>query len=96
MTASAAVLDVTAAEEDGDEDCPGVSPHPAVPRPDDEARIGLGLRLENAKQALTTGLDVQWGIWLRGGRFVTCAVTCCSPNRDAAHRCPGPLNRPPA
>ena len=57
-------------------------------RPDDEARIGLGLRLENAGEALTAGLDVQWGIWLRGGRFVTCAVVCCSPNRDAAPRCP--------
>ncbi|MEU7880079.1 hypothetical protein [Microbispora bryophytorum] len=33
MTALAAVLDVAAAEEDGDADCPGVSPHPAVPRP---------------------------------------------------------------
>ncbi|XVQ89175.1 hypothetical protein ACQP2K_17695 [Microbispora siamensis] len=33
MTASAAVLDAATGEEDDDEDCPGVSPHPAVPRP---------------------------------------------------------------
>ncbi|MEU8276111.1 hypothetical protein ACFYOK_22530 [Microbispora bryophytorum] len=33
MTAPAAVLDVAAGEEDDDEDCPGVSPHPAVPCP---------------------------------------------------------------
>ncbi|MBX6387126.1 MAG: hypothetical protein IRZ07_29800 [Microbispora sp.] len=32
MTASAAV-DVAAKAEDGEEDCPGLSPHPAVPRP---------------------------------------------------------------
>lgn len=57
-------------------------------RPDDEARIGLGLRLENAGESLNAGVDVQWGIWLRGGRFVTCAVVCCSQNRDADHRCP--------
>ncbi|MEV7808606.1 hypothetical protein AB0O28_37205 [Microbispora sp. NPDC088329] len=33
MSASAAVLDLAAEEEDDDEDCPDVSPHPAVPRP---------------------------------------------------------------
>ncbi|WP_405393499.1 hypothetical protein [Microbispora hainanensis] len=33
MTASAAVLGVAATEEGDDADCPGVSPHPAVPRP---------------------------------------------------------------
>ncbi|MBE3011905.1 hypothetical protein IL992_22280 [Microbispora sp. NEAU-D428] len=61
---------------------------PQFLRPDDEARIGLGLRLESAGESLVTGVDVQWGMWLHGGRFVTCAVVCCSPNRDADYRCP--------
>lgn len=57
-------------------------------RPADEAQISLDLRLHNAREALTNGVDVQWGIWLTGGRFLTCAVVCCSPNRHAAYRCP--------
>ncbi|MEV4460708.1 hypothetical protein, partial [Microbispora sp. NPDC049633] len=50
------------------------------------ARFGLGLRLRNAGEALTGDVDVQWGIWLRGGPFDTCTVVCCSPNRDAVYR----------
>ena len=57
-------------------------------RPADEARIGLDHRLETAREALHTGVDVQWGIWLTGGRFLTCGVVCCSPNRHAAYSCP--------
>ncbi|MEV1202315.1 hypothetical protein [Microbispora rosea] len=57
-------------------------------RPADEARIGLDVRLHNAREALANGVDVQWGIWLTGGRFLTCGVVCCSPNRHAAYRCP--------
>ncbi|MEU8274085.1 hypothetical protein ACFYOK_07205 [Microbispora bryophytorum] len=57
-------------------------------RPADEARIGLGFRLETAREALHNGVDVQWGIWLTGGRFLTCGVVCCSPNHHADYRCP--------
>ncbi|WP_051761940.1 hypothetical protein [Microbispora rosea] len=57
-------------------------------RPEDEARIALDVRLHNAREALANGVDVQWGIWLTGGRFFTCGVVCCSPNRHAAYRCP--------
>lgn len=61
---------------------------PSFLHPDDEARIGLGFRLDLARQDLACGVDVQWGIWLRDGLHLTCAVVCCSPNRDAAYRCP--------
>ncbi|WP_405084901.1 hypothetical protein [Microbispora sp. NBC_01389] len=33
MTAPAVVPDAATGEDDDEEDCPGVSPHPAVPRP---------------------------------------------------------------
>ncbi|GII77482.1 hypothetical protein Sru01_24640 [Sphaerisporangium rufum] len=56
--------------------------------PDGEARIGLDLRLHLAEEHLAGGVDVQWGIWLRGGDFITAAVICCSPNRHAPHPCP--------
>jgi hypothetical protein len=56
--------------------------------PEDEARIGLDFRLKLAQEALTGGVDVQWGIWLRAGRFITAGVVCCSPNRHAAYACP--------
>jgi hypothetical protein len=56
--------------------------------PADEARIGLDFRLELAREALGGGVDVQWGFWLTGGRFLSCGVVCCSPNRQADHRCP--------
>lgn len=61
---------------------------PSFLHPRDEERIGLDFRLSLAGESLTGGLDVQWGIWLRGGRFSTCAAICCSPNRDANYRCP--------
>ncbi|MFF4771340.1 hypothetical protein ACFY05_00620 [Microtetraspora fusca] len=80
MTVTAAgllLLDVVVGEED-DEDFPGVSPHPAVPR----------VRSCGGSRRAAAGADVQWGIWLRGGRFVSCAVVCCSPNQDAGYRCP--------
>lgn len=65
-------------------------------RPADEARIALDSRLEHAHEALAGGVDVQWGIWLTGGRFMTCGVICCSPNRHADHACPqgGPDDTP--
>jgi hypothetical protein len=61
---------------------------PSFLHPDAEAAIGLGLRLDLAREALEGGVDVQWGFWLTGGRFTTCGVVCCSPNRHARHRCP--------
>ena len=53
-----------------------------------EMKSGFGVGEMQCWTAVSTVASVQWGIWLRGGRFVTCAVICCSPNRDAAHRCP--------
>ncbi|GAA5068618.1 hypothetical protein HNP84_008412 [Thermocatellispora tengchongensis] len=50
-------------------------------------RIGLAERLEHAADMLARGVDVQWGEWLQGGRFVTVGVVCC-PNRHVTHRCP--------
>ncbi|MFF4775395.1 hypothetical protein ACFY05_21305 [Microtetraspora fusca] len=61
---------------------------PSFLRPEDEARIGLAVRLAFAEQDLGSGVDVQWGIWLTAGRFFTCAVICCSPNRHADYPCP--------
>ncbi|MFI7613820.1 hypothetical protein ACIBP6_21580 [Nonomuraea terrae] len=49
--------------------------------------VPLDERLANARDLLPRGVDVQWGEWLRGGRFVTIGVICC-PNRHAAHPCP--------
>lgn len=61
----------------------------------DEARFGLGLRLRNAVEALTSDLDVQWGIWLRGGRFDTCASSAAprTATRSTAARHPEPSAR---
>ncbi|GAA5047167.1 hypothetical protein HNP84_000426 [Thermocatellispora tengchongensis] len=50
-------------------------------------RIGLDERLEQARDLLARGVDVQWGEWLTGGRFITVGVVCC-PNRHVRHRCP--------
>ncbi|WP_433497301.1 hypothetical protein ACQP1K_20390 [Sphaerimonospora sp. CA-214678] len=61
---------------------------PSFLHPEDEARIGLDFRLDLVRESLRAGVDVQWGIWLHAGRFVSCAVVCCSPNRDADYRCP--------
>ncbi|GII76657.1 hypothetical protein Sru01_16390 [Sphaerisporangium rufum] len=61
---------------------------PSFLHPGGEARVGLDFRLELAEQHLADGVDVQWGIWLRGGNFTTPAVICCSPNRHADHPCP--------
>jgi hypothetical protein len=44
-------------------------------------------RLEAALDLLPRGVDVRWGEWLRGGRFVTIGVVCC-PNRQVPHLCP--------
>lgn len=52
-------------------------------------RIGLGFRLGIARAALPGGVDVQWGEWLTGGRFVTVGVICC-PNAHIRHPCPVP------
>ncbi|MFI7446461.1 hypothetical protein ACIBQX_03080 [Nonomuraea sp. NPDC049714] len=48
-------------------------------------------RLEAALDLLPRGVDVRWGEWLRGGRFVTIGVICC-PNRHVPHPCP--MRRP--
>ncbi len=56
--------------------------------PGGEARVGLDFRLGIAQEHLTGGVDVQWGIWLQGGRFLTAGVVCCSPNRHADYACP--------
>ncbi|MFG3440199.1 hypothetical protein ACGF0J_23370 [Nonomuraea sp. NPDC047897] len=60
----------------------------AFPHPD---RVGLPARLDAAGDALPRGVDVQWGEWLTGGRFVTISVIC-GPNRHTAHPCP--IRRP--
>ncbi|MEV7966309.1 hypothetical protein AB0O34_10040 [Sphaerisporangium sp. NPDC088356] len=57
-------------------------------RPADEAHIGLDFRLAVAEESLAGGVDVQWGIWLQAGRFITAGVVCCSPNRHATYTCP--------
>ena len=49
-------------------------------------------RLDNARDLLPRGVDVQWGEWLQGGRFLPIGVICC-PNRHVAHPCP--IRRPP-
>jgi hypothetical protein len=46
-------------------------------------------RLEAALDLLPRGVDVRWGEWLRGGRFVTIGVVCC-PNQHV----PCPMRRP--
>ncbi|UBU14283.1 hypothetical protein [Nonomuraea gerenzanensis] len=54
-------------------------------------RVPLEERLETAVDLLSRGVDVQWGEWLQGGRFVTIGVICC-PNRHVSHPCP--IRRP--
>ncbi|MFC4531432.1 hypothetical protein [Sphaerisporangium dianthi] len=61
---------------------------PSFLHPADEAHIGLDHRLRNAEESLTGGVDVQWGIWLTAGRFLTLNTTSCTPNRHAPHPCP--------
>jgi hypothetical protein len=63
------------------------SAEPSFLAPHAEAAIGLDFRLHLARTSLEGGVDVQWGFWLTGGRFLTCGVVCC-PNRQADHRCP--------
>jgi hypothetical protein len=50
-------------------------------------RVPLEDRLETVADLLPRGVDVQWGEWLQGGRFVTIGVICC-PNRHVSHPCP--------
>lgn len=52
-----------------------------------QERIPLEERLVNARDALPRGVDVQWGEWLKGGRFVSLGLICC-PNRHVSHPCP--------
>ncbi len=47
-------------------------------------------RLEAALDLVPRGVDVRWGEWLHGGRFVTIGVACC-PNRHLRH----PPDAPP-
>ncbi|MGW4637637.1 hypothetical protein ACWEN6_03870 [Sphaerisporangium sp. NPDC004334] len=61
---------------------------PSFLHPAGEAHIGLDTRLANAEESLTGGVDVQWGIWLTAGRFLTLNITCCTPNRHASYACP--------
>ncbi|MEU4570881.1 hypothetical protein [Nonomuraea sp. NPDC023979] len=48
-------------------------------------------RLAIARDLLPRGVDVQWGEWLHGGRFVTIGLICC-PNRHVTHPCPSRLH----
>lgn len=57
---------------------------PALLTPD---RVPLAERLGTARDLLARGVDVQWGEWLQGGRFVTLGVVCC-PNLHVPHPCP--------
>ncbi|MEU8248242.1 hypothetical protein [Nonomuraea sp. NPDC048916] len=54
--------------------------------------IPLEDRLLGARDLLPRGVDVQWGEWLHGGRFVTIGVICC-PNRHVLHPCPATPSR---
>ncbi|MFI6292688.1 hypothetical protein ACIBEJ_13935 [Nonomuraea sp. NPDC050790] len=49
--------------------------------------IPRSLRQDQAYDLLPRGVDVQWGCWLPGGRFVTVGMICC-PNRHVQHPCP--------
>ncbi|GGO75967.1 hypothetical protein [Nonomuraea cavernae] len=55
-------------------------------------RIPLEERLIGARDLLPRGVDVQWGEWLHGVRFVTIGVICC-PNRHVPHPCPTASSR---
>ncbi|MFI9553410.1 hypothetical protein [Nonomuraea endophytica] len=50
-------------------------------------QIPLSLRLDQAYDLLPRGVDVEWSIWLPGGRFVKIGMICC-PNRQVNHPCP--------
>ncbi|MER6583962.1 hypothetical protein [Nonomuraea sp. NPDC001023] len=50
-------------------------------------RVPLDDRLGTARDAISRGVDVQWGEWLHGGRFATVGMICC-PNRHVPHPCP--------
>ncbi|GAA0942223.1 hypothetical protein [Nonomuraea longicatena] len=50
-------------------------------------KIPLEARALLAGDLLPRGVDVQWGVWLTGGRFLTVGVICC-PNRHVSHPCP--------
>ena len=49
--------------------------------------VPLHDRLENAALLLPNGVDVQWGEWMLGGRFVTIGMICC-PNKHVETPCP--------
>jgi hypothetical protein len=51
--------------------------------------IPLDARLLLANDLLPRGVDVQWGVWLTGGRFITIGAVGC-PNRHVSHPCPRP------
>ncbi|GAA0952570.1 hypothetical protein [Nonomuraea longicatena] len=51
--------------------------------------IPLETRTTDAHDLLPRGVDVQWGEWLGGDRFLTVGVICC-PNRHVGHPCPRP------
>lgn len=53
--------------------------------------VPLEDRLAIALDLLPRGVDVQWGEWLQGGRFITISAICC-PNRHVPHPCP--IRRP--
>ncbi|MEV4287332.1 hypothetical protein AB0K40_17650 [Nonomuraea bangladeshensis] len=52
-----------------------------------QARAYWEDRLAIAREALPLGVDVQWGEWLKGGRFLSLGLICC-PNRHVLHPCP--------
>ncbi len=49
--------------------------------------VPLEHRRTVAADLLPRGVDVQWGEWLHGGRFITLGMICC-PNRHVNHPCP--------
>ncbi|MFI6320071.1 hypothetical protein ACIBG8_21220 [Nonomuraea sp. NPDC050556] len=52
-----------------------------------DGTIPLSTRALAATDLLPRGVDVQWGEWLPGGRFLTIGMICC-PNRHVNHPCP--------
>ncbi|WP_157254373.1 hypothetical protein [Nonomuraea typhae] len=49
--------------------------------------ISMSHHQREAYGLLPGGVDVQWGCWLPGGRFLTVGMICC-PNRHVNHPCP--------
>ncbi len=50
--------------------------------------VGRDSYLATAEDLLPRRIDVQWGFWLRGERFITIGVVCCPNIHAPDYRCP--------